>query len=77
MEVMAASESRFAAYVEGLGVVRHLHASKEITNEASKFHEGRNWDLFTNYRVQLSWNGMPPKWQRIFFFPNHVAPATE
>ena len=24
----------------------HRHAFREITNEASRFHEGRNWDLF-------------------------------
>ncbi len=57
------------------GVVRHLHAFRELTNEASRFHSGRNWNLFTNYYVPPSWNGMPPKWQRIFFFPNKPARA--
>jgi hypothetical protein len=51
------------------GMVLHRHALREITNEKSEFHEGKEWDLFANYYVPPSWNGMPPKWQRIFFFP--------
>ncbi len=51
------------------GMVRHRHAFREITNESSRFHAGRNWDIFADYEVPGSWNGMPPKWQRIFFFP--------
>ena len=50
-------------------VVMHRHALRELTNETSRFHQGRNWELFTNYYVPPSWNGMPPKWQRLFFFP--------
>jgi len=57
----------------GNGMMRHRHALKEITNSASRFHGGRNWDLFTNYYVPPSWNGMPPKWQRIFFRPEPSA----
>ena len=49
--------------------IMHRHAVREITNERSKFNDGRNWDLFTDYPVPSSWNGMPPKWQRLFFFP--------
>jgi hypothetical protein len=51
-------------------LVIHRHALREIANEASRFHQGRNWELFTDYDVPPSWNGMPPKWQRLFFFPN-------
>jgi len=51
-------------------MVMHRHALREITNSDSRFHDGRNWDLFTDYPVPSSWNGMPPKWQRLFFFPN-------
>jgi hypothetical protein len=51
------------------GIVHHRHAYREITNETSRFYRGQNWDLFTDYVVPVSWNGMPPKWQRIFFFP--------
>lgn len=51
------------------GMVTHRHAVREITNEASRFNDGRNWDLFTGFAVPPSWNGMPPKWQRLFFFP--------
>jgi hypothetical protein len=51
-------------------MVMHRHALREITNEGSRFHEGRNWDLYTDYRAPPGWNGMPPKWQRLFFFPH-------
>ena len=51
------------------GIVHHRHAYREMTNEASRFYGGQNWDLFTGYVVPVSWNGMPPKWQRLFFFP--------
>ncbi len=50
-------------------VVMHRYALRELTNETSRFHQERNWELFTNYYVPPSWNGMPPKWQRLFFFP--------
>jgi hypothetical protein len=53
----------------GDGMIMHRHAVREITNERSKFNDGRNWDLFTDHPVPSSWNGMPPKWQRLFFFP--------
>lgn len=52
------------------GAVLHRHAFRELTNTNSRFHGGRDWDLFANYYVPPGWNGMPPKWQRIFFFPN-------
>jgi hypothetical protein len=29
------------------GIVHHRHAYREITNEASRFYGGQNWDLFT------------------------------
>jgi hypothetical protein len=48
-------------------MVMHRHAYKEITNKASLFHDGRDWDLFKEKSVPTSWNGMPSKWQRIFF----------
>ena len=50
-------------------VAMHRHALRELTNETSRFNQGRNWELLTNYYVPSSWNGMPPKWQRLFFFP--------
>ncbi len=51
-------------------MVRHRHAFREITNASSRFNDGRNWDLFADQPVPSSWNGMPPKWQRLFLFPN-------
>ena len=50
-------------------VVMYQHALRELTNETSRFHQERNWELFTNYYVSPSWIGMPPKWQRLLFFP--------
>jgi hypothetical protein len=49
-------------------MVIHRQALREITSEASRFNNGRNWDLFAGYVVPPSWNGMPPKWQRLFLF---------
>jgi hypothetical protein len=54
----------------GNGAVLHRHAFRELTNRSSRFHDGRNWDLFANYEVPSDWDGMPPKWQRIFFWPD-------
>jgi hypothetical protein len=50
--------------------VRHHHAIKEITNYNSRFHNGRNWHLFTKPGGTEGWNRMPPKWQRLWYFPN-------
>ena len=50
----------------GNGVVLHRHAYRELTNPSSRFYPDRNWDLFAGYYVPSSWNGMPPKWHRIF-----------
>jgi hypothetical protein len=63
----------YVSYLQiGNGMVWHRHAYRELTNSDSCFHGGRNWDLFANYFVPSSWNGMPPKWQRIFFWPDAV-----
>ena len=59
----------------GSGVVLHRHAFRELTSHTSRFHAGRNWDLFANYYIPPSWNGMPPKWQRIFFWPESQCDA--
>ena len=49
--------------------VLHRHAYRELTNESSRFYAGQKWDIFKDYPVPSSWNGMPSKWQRLFFFP--------
>ena len=51
------------------GMIVHRHALREITNKRSKFNDGRNWDLFNDNPVPAGWNGMPPKWRRLLFFP--------
>lgn len=45
----------------------HVHRYKEISNPRNRFDSQKNWDIFKDYRVPESWNGMPPKWHRIFF----------
>jgi hypothetical protein len=57
----------------GNGMVLHRHALKEISNPNNRFDSTRNWDLFSNYYVPPSWNGMPPKWHRIFFWPEFLS----
>jgi hypothetical protein len=60
----------YASHLETTNQVQHRHAFREITNHNSQFHSGRNWDLFTKPGVPQGWNGMPPKWQRLWLFPN-------
>lgn len=63
----------YVSYLDTINqMVRHRHAFREIDNPTSRFHAGRNWEIFSDFEVPESWNGMPPKWQRIFFFPNGV-----
>jgi len=59
------------------GVVLHRHAFREVDNPASIYHQGRKWELFTDYYVPPSWNGMPPKWQRFFLFPKDGSGGTQ
>lgn len=55
--------------------VLHRHAFRELSNSDTPFEPNRNWDLFAGYKVPASWNGMPPKWQRLFFFPENAVSA--
>jgi len=50
--------------------MRHRHAYDEINNPANKFDPNRDWRIFPKIDVPPEWNGMPPHWQRILFFPD-------
>jgi len=50
--------------------IRHDHAFKEISNPNNRFDRVRDWDMFAEPQVQRGWNGMPPRWRRLLFFPN-------
>jgi hypothetical protein len=51
-------------------VLRHDHAYKEISNPLTDFGDNRNWDIFRKPGLPPEFNGMPPHWQRIIFFPD-------
>jgi len=52
------------------GVLRVDHAYKEISNRITDFGSGRNWDIFRRIDMRPEWNGMPPWWGRILFYPD-------
>jgi hypothetical protein len=45
------------------------HAFKEISNPKTDFGDNLDWGIF-RLRMPLEWNGTPPWWQRILFYPN-------
>jgi hypothetical protein len=47
-----------------LMVFRHL--VDEVENPKHRFDQTKSWRLFKGFSVPPEWNGMPPKWQRIF-----------
>lgn len=46
------------------------HAYMEINNPDNRFSADKDWVLFPKIDVKPEWNGMPPWWQRILFFPD-------
>jgi hypothetical protein len=52
------------------GVMRHRHAFEEVPNPTNCFDTSRDWKLFYTVDVPPSWNGMPPHWKRILFYPD-------
>jgi hypothetical protein len=52
------------------GYMKQQHAYKEISNPGTTFGLGRNWDLFRQWDLPPDYNGMPPHWQRVLFFPD-------
>jgi hypothetical protein len=61
-------------YVDN-ALIRHDHAFKEISNPNNRFDRTRDWNMFThdifgNPQAPRGWNGMTPRWKRLFRFPN-------
>jgi hypothetical protein len=52
------------------GFLRQQHAFDETNNPRNDFDKARDWKLFHKVDVPPEWNGMPPHWQRILFFPD-------
>jgi hypothetical protein len=56
-------------------IIGQSHVFMEITNPASRFFPGHNWDLLTRWKPPTNyWNTMPPHWTRIAFFPHRDPP---
>jgi hypothetical protein len=55
---------QFPVQGQQLTVMRHLQ--EEIENPKHRFDMTKSWRLFKGFQVPAKWNGMPPKWQRIF-----------
>jgi hypothetical protein len=49
---------------------KQQHAFKEISNPDTDFGGKKNWDLFCTMDLPPEYNGMPPHWQRVLFFPD-------
>jgi hypothetical protein len=47
-----------------LMVLRHFQ--EEVENSNHRFDMTKSWRLFKGFQVLIGWNGMPPKWHRIF-----------
>jgi hypothetical protein len=52
--------------LKGQELVAIRHLVEEIENPKHRFDGGKDWRLFRSFKVPREWNGMPPKWQRIF-----------
>jgi hypothetical protein len=52
------------------GILAIHHAFMEISNPITDFGNDQNWDIFRRHILPPEWNGMPPWWQRIMFYPD-------
>jgi hypothetical protein len=52
------------------GMIKIQHVFKEISNPATDFGNFQNWDIFRKFDLPPEFNGMPPWWQRILFYPD-------
>jgi hypothetical protein len=52
------------------GMLKVQHAFKEVSNPITDFGHFQNWDIFRRNVLSPEWNGMPPWWQRIIFYPD-------
>ncbi len=56
--------AQFPAKEHRLTVMRHLQ--EEVENPKHRFDMTKSWRLFKGFQVPREWNGMPPKWHRVF-----------
>jgi hypothetical protein len=73
--------AQFPAPEQQLMVLRHLQ--EEVENSDHRFDMTKSWRLFKGFKVPAGWNGMPPKWRRIFSrgsddpaYPHHAIRET-
>ncbi len=52
--------------VKGQQLIAMRHLQDEVENPKHRFDMTKSWRLFKGLKVPAGWNGMPPKWQRIF-----------
>lgn len=61
-------------YVSHIGyrdkAISHDLTFKEISNPNNRFDPARDWNMFAEPNAKSGWNGMPPRWKRLVFFPN-------
>jgi hypothetical protein len=61
-------------YTSHIAVVDEMivvhHAGKEISNPSTDFGNNLDWDIFPPNILPHEWNGMPPWWQRIIYYPD-------
>jgi len=46
--------------------IRNYHQFEEFENSRHRFDMKKSWLLFRDFDVPPEWNGMPPKWVRVF-----------
>ncbi len=52
------------------GWLKVQHAFREVSNPMTDFGDWVDWDIFQTFKMHPDWNGMPPWWQRILFYPD-------
>jgi hypothetical protein len=60
------------------GLTVHRPLVDEVENPKHRFDMAKTWRLFKGIQIPREWNGMPPKWHRIFSRPSDdpAYPAT-
>jgi len=56
------------AFIDGF--MRVAHRFQETSNPTTDFGNGQDWDIFRFHDLPPEWNGAPPWWQRIIFYPD-------
>jgi hypothetical protein len=50
--------------------INHLTWYREVSNPRNRFDGARDWDIFSDREVPSGWNGLPPHWLRLLYFPD-------